>query len=301
MKDLSIIILNFNTKDYTLKCLKSLENHDSIFREGTSEIIVVDNDSTDGSIEAIEKKFPRVKLIKNKNNLGFAKANNKGIKKAKGEIILLLNSDTIVHDETLTKMIEFIKENENLGAATPRLELTDGSLDLACHRGFPTPWNAVTYFSGLEQFFPNLKIFSGYHQTWKDFNTPHQVGAISGACFFIKREVIDEIGLLDERFFMYAEDLDWCMRIKQAGWKIFYNPDAKVTHFKKRSGREKEKDQEESKTRKVRAQTIEHFYDTMKLFYDKHYQEKYPKWLRSKVLFGIWLLTKFKLARNRKI
>jgi GT2 family glycosyltransferase len=300
MINLSIIILNFNTKDYLLSCIQSIAEQNLDPETARTELIVVDNGSNDGSVEATQKKFPWVKTIKNKSNVGYAKANNTAIKISKGEIVLLLNSDTILRPNSLEKILNFIESDKRIGAVSAKLQLQDGSLDLACHRGFPTPWNALTYFLGLERLFPNLKLFSGYHQAWKDFNTPHQVDAISGACFFVKREVIDQVGLLDERYFMYAEDLDWCMRIKKSGWKIYFYPDATVMHFKKKSGREKEDGhQETNEVRKIRAKSIRHFYRTMKLFYDKHYHDKYPRWVRNTVLLGIWIMTRVKLIRNR--
>lgn len=297
---LSIVILNFNTREYVLQCLRSIEEQNIDPKANTLEVIVSDNGSNDGSVEAIREKFPWVKIIENKKNIGFAAGNNRAIKQARGKIILLLNSDTIVLPDSFEKMLEFLDKTKDAGAATARLELKDGALDLGCHRGFPTPWNAITYFLRLERLFPNVPVFSGYHQSWKDFNVAHEVDAISGACFFVRRKVVKEVGLLDERYFMYAEDLDWCMRIKKAGWKIYYVPDAKITHFKKRSGRSKAEGLPVSpETRKLRAKTITYFYDTMRIFYDKHYKEKYPSWLRALVVAGIWLLTAVKLIRNR--
>ncbi len=288
---LTIIVVSYNTKDYTLKCLRSIkEQHHSL---DDIEVIVVDNSSIDGSVEAIQNDFPWVILIKNKNNLGFAAANNIGLQKAKGKLILLLNSDTVLLYDTLDVMINIFAENKNIGAATARLELPDKSLDLASHRGFPTPWNALTYFLGLERIFPNTAIFSGYHQTFKDFNLIHEVDAISGACFFVRSQVVKQVGLLDERFFMYAEDIDWCIRIKEAGWKIYFNPNAKVVHFKKRSGREKENEiRGNLKASTIRMKTENHFYETMKVFYDKHYKNRYPKIVNQVVLFGIFVKSK---------
>jgi GT2 family glycosyltransferase len=302
MTRLSVIILNFNTRDYVLQCLQSLKEQNLDPTKNELEVIVADNGSTDGSIDAVKAKFPWVKIVDNQKNIGFAAGNNRAIEKARGKLILLLNSDTVVFPESFTKMIKFMDKTKDAGAATARLELPDGALDLACHRGFPTPWNAFTYFLRLEKAFPNLKLFSGYHQAWKNFDEIHEIDAISGACFFIRKKVIDEIGPLDEDYFMYAEDLDWCMRIKKAGWKIYYNPQAKIIHFKKRSGRSKSEGLPITpETRKLRAQTITYFYDTMRIFYDKHYKRKYPTWVRYPVLTGIWLLTQIKLVRNRLI
>lgn len=300
MTKLSVIILSFNTRDYTLGCLQSISESNLDPANEELEVLVADNGSTDGSLDAIRKKYPWAKIVDNQKNIGFAAGNNRAIKKAKGEIIMLLNSDTVVLPDTFEEMLRFFSQNEAAGAATARLELPDGALDLSCHRGFPTPWNAFTYFLRSERFFPNIKLFSGYHQTWKDFNSSHEVDAISGACFFVRREVIDKVGLLDEQYFMYAEDLDLCLRIKQAGWKIYYHPKAKIIHFKKRSGRSKSEGLPATpETRKLRAQTITYFYETMKIFYDKHYKKVYPGSVRTIVLTGIWIMTKLKLFRNR--
>lgn len=297
---LSVIILNYNTREYTLGCLQSIKEQNLDPRGDELEVLVSDNGSTDGSVEAIGKRFPWVNIIENASNIGFAAGNNRAIRKAKGKILLLLNSDTVVFPETFEKMLRFFSRHGDAGAATARLELPDGAVDLACHRGFPTPWNAFTYFFRLERLFPESRTFAGYHQTWKDFDKPHEIDVISGACFFVRRKVIDETGLLDEDYFMYAEDIDWCMRIKKAGWKIYYVPDAKIVHFKKRSGRSKSEGLPVTpETRTLRADTITYFYETMKIFYDKHYRDVYPGWVRFCVLSGIWLMTKFKLARNR--
>ncbi len=299
MPKLSVIILSFNTRNYLIRCLESIEEQDLSIHDGRLEVIVSDNGSSDGSIHEVQNRFPWVKLLENKRNIGFAAGNNKAIEKAKGELILLLNSDTVVFPDSFEKLVNFMDRQKDAGAATAKLVLPDGALDLASHRGFPTPWNAFTYFFKLEQLFPNIPIFSGYHQTWKDFDAIHQVDAISGACFMVRRKVVRKVGLLDERFFMYAEDLDWCLRIKEAGWKIYYNPDARVVHFKKRSGRSKDEDRQVNPAvQRIRSKTSTHFYATMKLFYDKHYKKKYPRCLRTIVLLGIWLLGKTRNLRS---
>ena len=275
---LSVIILNYNTKELLKGCLKSVL--DSLFLIQNSEMIVVDNGSSDGSVEMVRDKFSKVKLIVNSKNLGFAKGNNLGMKVAEGNYILLLNSDTMVEKETLPKVVKFMEENPKVGVATCRVELADGELDPACHRGFPTPWASLTYFFGLEKLFPKSKIFGQYHQTYKDLHTTHEIDSPSGSFYLVRRKTIDEVGLLDEDFFMYGEDLDWSFRIKQAGWKIMYVPEVKITHFKKQSGRENV-DLEE------RKRATDHFYQTMKLFYRKHYQDKYPFFVNWIMIWGI--------------
>jgi GT2 family glycosyltransferase len=251
------------------------------------EIIVVDNASTDGSADFITKNFPEVKLIVSKKNLGFAAGNNLGIKAATGDIVMLLNSDTQIIGDCLDICLKYLKKRDRIGVLSPKVVLSDKRLDPACHRGFPTVWNSFCYFVGLEKLFPHQKIFAGYHQLYKDFDKPHWVDAVSGAAMFIRRQVIDEIGLLDEQFFMYAEDLDFCFRAKKAGWQIYFLPKAQVVHFKGSSGT-RHKDQN------LQSQTKRYFYDTMKQYFDKHYGKKYPKIIRLLVHKGVDVIAKLR-------
>lgn len=291
--DLSIVILSFNTKDLLNNLLLSIK--ESRLKNFTLETIVVDNASSDGTQRMLKEKFKWVKLITSQKNLGYAAGNNLGIKTANGRYLLLLNSDTKVLPETFIKMIEFMDENPEVAATTARIELPSGELDKACHRGFPTPWAALTYFSGLETLFPRSKIFSQYHQGWKDLNRTHRIDSPSGAFFIVRREVVEKVGLLDERFFMYAEDLDWAYRIKKKGYKIFYYPHTKIIHYKKQSGRKRGEGKKiTQKEKEVREKSKNYFFETMKLFYDKHYKNKYPWVLRQLVLVGIWIVSRFK-------
>jgi GT2 family glycosyltransferase len=284
---LSIIILSYNTKDLTLQCLKSIYSNPLSPALGSQEVIVVDNASTDGSSEAINKTYPQVIFIQSSTNKGFAGGNNLGFKIAKGEYWLVLNSDTELYQGCLDKLIDFMDQHPKVGALTPRVELTDGRLDLACHRGMPTPWNALTYFLNLEKLFPGLPIFSGYHQLYQNFTKPHKIDATAATAMIVRQKTIDEIGVLDEQFFLYGEDLDWCKRITDAGWEIWYYPEAKVLHYKSASGKKKQKNEA------VRQKSINYFYDTMKQFYEKHYQKKYPRWLRQLVYWGIDIKKKY--------
>lgn len=291
--DLSIIILNYNTKkllkNLLLSILKSKVNGFKI------EVIVVDNASTDGSVQMVKKNFSDFKLIVNKKNLGYSQGNNLGIKTAKAKYLLFLNSDTLLSKETIFKMIKFMNENEQYAAATCRVELINGRLDPACHRGFPTPWAAFTYFSGLEKLFPQSKTFSQYHQGWKNLKEIHQIEVISGAFFLIRKKILDKVGLFDEKFFIYGEDIDLCYRLKQLGYKICFYPETKIVHYKKRSGRKKGKGKKNiQKELEIQETTRKYFYETMKIFYDKHYKNKYPLLLRKTILLGIWLVSRFK-------
>jgi hypothetical protein len=265
--DLSVIILNFNTLALTKLCLQSLKK--SKLGAHTMEIILCDNASTDGTTEMVKKEFPDVQVIQNNGNVGFAAGNNPGIKQAKGRYVVLLNSDTEVFPNVMKSMILFMDSHPKAGAATCKLELLDGSMDPACHRGLPTPWNAFTYYIKLEKLFPKVILFSGYHQLYKDLSIIHEVDCISGAFFFVRREVIDTVGILDEAYFMYGEDIDWAYRIKQAGWQIWFNPTCTVVHKKKQSGRS-----HADRKRRIKTQTL--FITYNKLFYTKHYGKKYP-------------------------
>lgn len=280
---LSIIILNYNTRRLLDQTLRSIHHHDDW------ETIVVDNASSDDSVEFVLAHHPQVKLIQNPSNLGFAAGNNIGIKEAQGKYILLLNSDTEIKGDALEQLIDYLNLHEDVGMITPKVILPDGAIDLACHRGLPTPWNALTYFSGLERLFPNWRLTAGYHQTYHDFGVIHEVDATACTAAIIRKEVIDQVGVLDERFFFYAEDLDWCKRIKESGYKIVYYPDAIVLHHKSQSGKNNPEDQE------AKAKAKHHFYQTMKQFYDKHYhQKKYPALLRPLVFKSIDLINKLK-------
>lgn len=266
--DLSVIILNYNTVDLTRICLKTVLA--SNLGNYKMEVIVCDNASTDGSLKILSSEFPGIILVDNKKNLGFAAGNNLGIKKARGRYILLLNSDTEVPKKTLAAMVAFMDKTPEAGAATCKLILPDGSMDPACHRGFPTPWVAFTYLARLEKLFPHTKLFGEYHQGYKNLNTIHEVDSISGAFFMVRREVVSKIGLMDEDYFMYGEDLDWAYRIREAGWKIFFNPTVTILHKKKQSGRA-------SVFHARRVATEIYFHQYNWLFYKKHFEKRYGR------------------------
>jgi len=283
--DVSVIILNFNTLNLTRMCLESLEK--SRLGKFKMEVIVCDNASTDNTETMVRKEFPNVLMIQNGENIGFAAGNNPGIRKSKGRYILLLNSDTEVTPTAVATMIEFMDSHSKAGAATCTLVLPNGSMDPACHRGFPTPWAAATYLTKLEKILPKTKLFGEYHQGYKDLKTAHQVDAISGAFFMVRREVISKVGLLDEDYFMYAEDIDWAYRIKKAGWEIWFNPKASVLHKKKQSGRA-------NILRKRRVTTEIYFHKYNWLFYKKNFAKTYNPvvtfLVNSFYITRLWLL-----------
>ncbi|SHH44130.1 hypothetical protein SAMN02745135_00815 [Caloranaerobacter azorensis DSM 13643] len=281
--DLSIIIVNYNTRELTRQTLQSIYkyNHNLDF-----EVIVVDNNSSDDSINMIKDEFPQVILIQNKENLGFSKANNIGINKSKGKYILLLNSDTIIQRDTLEIMVDFMETNKEVGAAGCKVVLPDGNLDKACKRSFPTPRNAFYNALKLDKLFPHNKKFGEYNLTYLNEDEMHEVDSLVGAFMMVRREVIEEVGLLDENFFMYGEDIDWCYRIKKSGWKIVYYPKTKIIHYKGGSSKKKN------------PKIIYEFYRAMYLFFEKHYKNKYSKLTKYIVYLGIWTKMVLSLITN---
>ena len=255
MTDISIIIVNYNVKEFVKNLLFSLNKALENF---TSEIIVVDNASSDGSVEDIGPKFPNVKLIANKKNVGFGKANNQALEISKGKYIVLLNPDTIVREDTFTKLVKFFKANPETGMATCKVLNPDGTIQLACRRSFPGPWTSFTKITGLSKIFPNSKLFARYNLTYLDENETNEVDAISGSFMMFTREVYKKVGGFDPQFFMYGEDLDLCFRVQKAGYKVYYVPETEIIHYKGES------------TKRSSIDEARIFYDAMHLFVKKH-------------------------------
>ncbi|MCL4354480.1 glycosyltransferase family 2 protein [Patescibacteria group bacterium] len=286
MKDLSIVIISYNTKDLTGECVESIKKN--VSAKISYEIIVVDNDSKDGSVDFLKNKFPDVLVIASKENLGFSKANNVGIKKSVGRYVLCLNSDTVVYPGVLEYMINFMDKNKEVGASTCELETPNGEIDDASHRGFPTPWNALTHFSGLSKIFPHSKLFSGYWQGWKDLTKIHEIDVLAGAFMLIRREAGEEAGWWDEDYFFYGEDVDFCYQLKQKGWKIYYVPTVKILHYKGASGGIKKVSQNiTTATKETKKRVTKSRFNAMRIFYRKNYVNKYPKALTWLVMQGI--------------
>lgn len=225
---LSICIVTYQARDYLRDCLNSLYAHAP---NGEYEIIVVDNHSTDGTIETLECQFPQVQLIKNPTNNGFTAPMNQALRQAQGQYLLQLNPDTIVHDQALNQLIQFMQSHPKVGICGPKVLNTDGSLQKPCRRGESTPWAVITYFLGLSSLFPKSKLFGGYLMNYLDEDEINEVDGVAGSCMLLRREVIDQIGYLDERFFAYQEDADFCFQARQAGWKVYYVPTAQITHY----------------------------------------------------------------------
>lgn len=283
MKDLSILIVNYNTRKLTIDALRSVFASRTTY---TYEVILIDNHSTDGSVEEIKRNYPQVKMIVNPSNVGFAKANNQGMKIAAGRYILLLNSDTIMQPDTIQVMVGLMDARPEVGASGCKVVLPDGSLDKACRRGFPTPSAAFYYAFGISKLWPNVPRFNRYHLSYLDPDEAYPVDCLVGAFMLVRREAIEQAGMLDEEFFMYGEDIDWCYRMKQVGWIIYYYPKTQITHYKGAGLRRK--------PRKI----VYEFHRAMMLFHRKHYQHSYPWLVNGLVYAGIGLKMVLALARN---
>jgi len=274
-KKLSIIIVNYKVKDLLAQTIRSLILADDI---ENCEIIVVDNNSQDGSKELIRNDFPSVNYIESKTNLGFGKACNLGAKSANGKYILMLNPDTIISKNTLNFGINYLENHKSVGILGPKILNQDGSFQSQCRRSFPTPINAFAYMSGLSKIFPKNKIFGAYNLTYLPIDEECNPDAVSGACFFIPKELFLQVGGFDEQFFMYGEDLDLCAKVKNAGFSIKYSPETEIIHFKGRSSMQK----------KIKSRW--NFYEAMVLFsrkYKNTYGSFFPNWLLA---IGIWFM-----------
>jgi len=281
--DISILIVNYNTCRLTMDCLRSVYESDTNY---SYEIILIDNHSRDDSVEQISREFPGVFLIANQDNTGFASANNQGIKVASGRYVLLLNSDTVVRKDTLETMISFMDGRPDIGASGCKIILPDGSLDKACKRGFPTPAASFYYAFGFSRLFPDRPRFNGYQLGYLDPDQDYPVDCLVGAFMMLRRETIEQVGGLDEEFFMYGEDLDWCFRIKEAGWGIHYYPQTTIVHLKGGSARRRP------------FKIVYEFHRAMILFHRKHYSRQYNSMINGAVYAGVGVKFVLSLLRN---
>ncbi len=291
----SIIILNYNTGKFLKQCLqsiwKSIEKNKKELKG--VRIIVVDNGSTDGSVKYIKP------LIKNKKNLGFSAGNNVGVREAlkkNPDYILFLNPDTVVSSTAIKTVLSFMQKKPEVGIATCRLELINGQLDEASHRGFPTPWRSFCHFFGLSKIFPQSRIFAGYtlgHLLGS--RKPHEIDACTGAFMMVRTRVGKEVNWWDEDYFWYGEDIDFCYRVKRLGWKIFFLPQVKITHYRGVSSGIKKHSQGLSKAKlKTRLKAAKASTEAMRIFYKKHYLNKYPKIISFLVLITIEILQRIR-------
>jgi len=224
---LSIIVVTWNGKKYAIECLESLQvNLDNL----SAEVIIVDNASTDGTPEAIRIQFPNVTLIENHANLGFAKANNIGMALSRGRYLCLVNSDVVIPPGCLEKMVEFLEAHPGIGVLGPKMLSPAGSV-VSSVRRLPTVWNTLCCALGLHRIFPRSAMLGGFSMDVKGFDTVQNVEVVTGWFWMIPRKALQSVGGLDEQFFMYGEDIDWCRRFREAGWQVVYYPYIGALHY----------------------------------------------------------------------
>lgn len=307
MPTLAIVIVSYNTRDLLRDCLRSIEGSSAC----ALDIWVVDNVSHDGSAAMVRADFPHVHVIDSPRNGGYAYANNLALREILREgtwgsrgvgeaiaatplllhsttpdYILLLNPDTIVPPGALDALVAFMQAHPDVGACGPKLLLADGTLDVACRRSFPTPEIAFYRMAGLARLFPRSPRFGRYNMTYLDPDVQTEVDAVVGACMLVRGAVVREVGLLDEAYFMYGEDLDWAFRIKQYGWKIMYVPSVVVHHYKRASSRQRP------------FPSIRAFYEAMRVFHRKHYAATTPAPLNALIELGITLKEVWGIGSN---
>ena len=326
---LSIVILHYNADQFLCTSLANLVDFSGkvpYLKAGIKpvEIIVVDNKSPPESRKRLREQFnqwggriaPKAKevewqiegkglLIRYRElgkNLGFAAGNNCGVALSRGQYVLFLNPDTVVPAKTLAACWNFLEKHPRVGAVTSRLELADGRLDEACHRGFPTPWRAFCYFSGLEKIFPHSRLFAGYHLGWQlDNPRPHKIEAASGAFLLVRRQAGEAIGWWDEDYFFYGEDIEFCYQLARHRWPVYFLPQVKITHFRgvssglKKHSRQLARTKLAGKVRVARASV-----EAMRIFYRKHYRGKYPFWVDWMMKIAWWLLENYRVWRVRR-
>jgi len=273
MKTLSIIIVNYNVRDFLMHTLESIRR---AVVNISHEIFIVDNSSVDGSVEMVKNRFPEVHLIENQVNKGFAAANNQAMKISSGKYIVLINPDTVVQEDTFSNLLEFMEDHADAGASTCKILNPDGSFSIDSRHSIPTPMSAFWKQIGFHRLFPKSKIFARYNLTYLDENEIYPVDAISGSFMFIRRTAYEDVGNLDEDFFMYCEDVDYCYRITKSGWKIYYAPVSDIIHYKGES------------TKKNNLDYVLNFNKSLYLFYKKHFQKKYFSLFAWFILTGIF-------------
>ncbi|NLT74726.1 MAG: glycosyltransferase family 2 protein [Chloroflexi bacterium] len=294
MTDLGIVIVNYNTREDLGRCLDSLAASEGRDR---FRVIVIDNGSSDGSVALVRESYRWVELIASERNGGYAYANNLGLRalgfsagqsmEDRPRYALLLNPDTVLPADALSTLLDYMDAHPDIGVLGPRLVRPDGSLDRACRRGFPTPAVSLYHMLGLPKLFPKSQRFGRYNMTYLDEMVETDVDSVVGAFMLMRSGVLEQAGVLDERFFMYGEDIDLCYRIKQNGWRVHYYPVVTVLHVKGAA------------SRKNAVQATSAFYDAMKIFHDKHYRQRYPAPVNWAVDVGVGLLRARATLLNR--
>jgi GT2 family glycosyltransferase len=280
MIDLSICIVSYQARDLLHDCLRSIfETVDSL----SFEIIVVDNHSDDGTFEMLTNEFPNVRLLINDHNIGYTRPNNQAMRISQGRYILLINPDTLVKPNTISELINFLDAHHEVGIVGPKVLNRDGTLQKQCRRSEARPWDSFCYFSGLSRLFPHDQRFAGYLMTYLDEDLVHEAQAVSGSCMMIRRQVIEQIGYQDEKFFAYQEDTDFCRRARLAGWKVFFNPKAQIIHYGGEGG-----------SRIHFFRSIIEWHRSYYLYYRKHFAKDYM--ILFNVVYYLGMLLKLGLS-----
>ena len=281
---LSIIIVAYKSYDEIPACLASLPRR---LQGRLVQVCVVNNSPGDGVAGMVRERFPWVDFVETGANLGFGRANNLGYRATSGESVLFLNPDTICNEQALTHCVHRVLGEPDIGLITPRLELADGSMDLACRRSIPTLWDGFCRASGLATAFSRRALFSSYNLTHLPETETYPVGAINGAFMLARREVLETTGVFDENFFMYGDDLDLCIRVTKAGWKIVYDGRVSITHLK---GQSVAKDYEQMSTA---------IFDANRDVYLKHFGHSAFGRGKWRAMFGLWKSVALLRARFR--
>jgi GT2 family glycosyltransferase len=270
--DISLVIVNYNVKEFLANLLTSVEKAKG---DLVIETYVVDNDSSDGSMAYLKRRFPQVNFIENRENVGFGRANNQAIRLARGKYTLLINPDTLIEEDTLRVMFDHMESHPGTGAAGCKILNPDGTFADESRRTVPTPWNALGKVLGLASLFPKSKMFAGYYMNWLGEDTPSEVPVISGSFMFFRTETLRQLDGFDERFFMYGEDIDLCYRLTQTGSVIDYVPSTSIIHYKGES------------TKKDNIDYIIIFNKALYQFFEKHYSYSYTLLFRMIIVIGI--------------
>jgi GT2 family glycosyltransferase len=277
--DVSVIIVNWNVCDILRNCLHSVyeETKDIKF-----EVIVIDNASIDNSVEMIKSEFPQVTLIQNNENRGFAAANNQGMKIALGRYVLLLNPDTIVLDGAIQKTVAYADANPDIGVTGCQVWLNENEIQKTCF-SFPSVYRLLLQKTGLIRLFPHSRFFSKDIYGWWDRTTPMEVDVVSGMYMLVRREAIEQIGLMDEAYFVYAEETDWCYRFKKAGWRCFFTPIARIIHL----------DGGSKSTEKISVRMFVQQQKSLLIFYRKNLGV--ISWMEAKIIYIFAMLVRYSI------
>jgi GT2 family glycosyltransferase len=294
--DLSVCIVTYQAHQLLRQCLHSILANTRLL---DLEIIVVDNGSTDGTQAMLADEFPQVHLIQNETNLGYSRPMNQALRAARGRFLLQLNPDTLVLENALDQLAAFMEASDRVGICGPKVLNRDYTLQKPCRRGESRPLAVFAYFTGLSRLFPRSPRLGQYLMTYMDENETHPTAGVSGSCMLVRREVVDAIGLLDERFFAYQEDADYCLRARRAGWEVYYVPSAQIIHYGGWGG---------SRVQPFRS--ILEWHRSYYMFYKKHYAREYFflfNWIyyaamlgKLGLTLGVNLIRKDKFAGSRK-